>query len=174
MSEKISEREQKSIKNRIIEAEEAKDETAATEVVGPEAAEAVKAVVVEAIKSEFSGPIPPPSIIKDYEEILPGAADRIISMAERQATHRQEMERRMIEAEARDSFLGILFAFFLGGGCIIAAIIMVSLVPQNGGAIAGALLGVTGVGSITSSFIRSVRGGQRKDIKEKQDNSKEE
>ena len=64
----------------------------------------------------------------------------------------------MIGAEVRDSLLGILFAFFLGIACIVAAVIMVFLVPQNGGAIAGAILGVTGIGSITSSFILSARG----------------
>ena len=38
----------------------------------------VKQVVAEVIRSkQFSGPIPPPEIIKGYEEVLPGAADRI-------------------------------------------------------------------------------------------------
>lgn len=41
----------------------------------------------------YSGPIPPPDIIKDYENILPGSADRIISMAEKQADHRRDIEK---------------------------------------------------------------------------------
>ena len=44
----------------------------------------IRKVVAKVIESEFSGPIPPPNIMRGYEEILPGAADRILSMAERQ------------------------------------------------------------------------------------------
>lgn len=122
----------------------------------------VKKVVMEMIQGEFSGPIPPPNIIEGYEKVLPGSADRIISMAERQSEHRQKMEQKMINAESRDSLLGVVFAFILGIGCIVAAVIMVFLVPQNAGAIAGSLLGVTGIGSITSSFISSTRRNNRK------------
>lgn len=44
--------------------------------------------VVTSVMSEFSGPLPPPSIMKGYEDIVPGSADRILSMAENQAKHR--------------------------------------------------------------------------------------
>lgn len=117
----------------------------------------VKKVVMEMAKAEFTGPIPPPSIIEGYERVLPGSADRIIAMAEKQSEHRQKMESKMISAESRDSLLGVIFAFLLGMGCIIAAVIMVYKAPENGGAIAGALLGVTGIGSITSGFIINTR-----------------
>lgn len=116
----------------------------------------LKQVVVEAM-SEFSGPIPPPNIIKGYEEVLPGAADRIIRMAENQSEHRQQMEKKMINAESRDSLLGILFAFCLGIGCIVGAIVIVILVPENSGAISGTILGVAGIGSIIATFIKSTR-----------------
>ena len=56
--------------------------------------EHVRQVVTQVIQSEFSGPLPPPNIIKGYEDILPGAADRILSMAENQAKHRQEIEKK--------------------------------------------------------------------------------
>lgn len=102
MSEDLSEKAQKVT-------EEPKDEP---EIVKQEVA-AVREVVVQAIKEEFSGPIPPPDIIEKYERILPGAADRIITMAEQQATHRQAMEKKMIESESRDGLLGIIFAFFI-------------------------------------------------------------
>ena len=47
----------------------------------------------------LSGPLPPPEMLAQYEEILPGAAERILSMAERQAEHRQKMEQDESEAE---------------------------------------------------------------------------
>ena len=39
-------------------------------------------VVAEYHEVSFSGPLPPPEIIEKYESILPGAADRIIRLAE--------------------------------------------------------------------------------------------
>lgn len=36
----------------------------------------------------FSGPIPPPNLLERYEAITPGAADRILTMAENQSKHR--------------------------------------------------------------------------------------
>lgn len=166
MSEGKSEKEQENSKELI-------DEESMREIMQVNQSE-VKKVVAEVIQGEFSGPIPPPSIIEGYERVVPGSADRIIKMAERQSLHRQQMEEKMIDAESRDSLLGVIFAFVLGISCIIAAVIMVYLVPQNAGAIAGALLGVTGIGSITSSFITSTRRSGGKKNKEQREDLKNE
>ena len=133
-----------------------------SEIVEKEVAK-VRKVVVQAIREEFNGPIPHPDIMEKYERILPGSTDRIISMAEKQAAHRQAMEEIMFKSEARDGLLGVIFAFLLGIGCLVACVIVVCLVPKNAGAIASAFLGVTGIGSITTSFIRSTRQGKQKD-----------
>ena len=42
---------------------------------------------------QHSGPLPHPSTLEGYEVICPGAADRIISMAEEALRHRNEMEK---------------------------------------------------------------------------------
>jgi uncharacterized membrane protein len=34
------------------------------------------------VSQKFSGPLPPPELLEGYERILPGAADRILKMAE--------------------------------------------------------------------------------------------
>ena len=115
--------------------------------------------------SSFSGPIPPPNIIKGYEEILPGSADRIIAMAENQSKHRQKMEEIKFRSESRDGLLGIIFAFVLGISCIIVAAIIVILVPKSAGAIFGSLLGITGIGSIIATFITSTHSHSNHDQK---------
>jgi len=48
---------------------------------------------IVSVSAEFSGPLPRPSVLQGYESVLSGAADRIISMAEKQSEHRKEMER---------------------------------------------------------------------------------
>lgn len=66
--------------------------------------EEVKQVVHQAIEEfAFRGPIPPPNILSGYEKLLPGAADRILSMAENQTRHRHSIEKKIVETEARDS-----------------------------------------------------------------------
>lgn len=42
--------------------------------------------------SEFSGPLPHPGILEGYEKILPGSADRILTMAEEEANHRRQID----------------------------------------------------------------------------------
>ena len=118
------------------------------------------AQIAQVVESQFSGPIPPPDIIKGYEEVLPGAAERILSMAEKQSAHRQDMERIMVKSESRDSLLGVIFAFLLGFGCIIAAVIIAIMVPNIGGAIAASIFGVSGVGAIVGTFLRATRLNQ--------------
>lgn len=76
--------------------------------------------------SRFTGPLPPPEQLKGYEEVLPGAADRIIKMAEDQAHHRQQIETMVVKSNSRDSIFGIICAFVLGlvliGGGIYLAL----------------------------------------------------
>jgi len=47
------------------------------------------------------GELPSAETVGAYEQVLPGAADRIIAMLEQQSVHRMEMERRNLERIAR-------------------------------------------------------------------------
>lgn len=42
----------------------------------------------------FQGPVPHPNLMAGYEEVLPGSADRILTMAEQSATHIRKMQER--------------------------------------------------------------------------------
>ncbi len=66
----------------------------------------------------FQGPIPPPAVLRAYEELVPGAADRILNMAEKQAGHRQEIEKIVVRAGARDSIFGIIVAAIIAIGAL--------------------------------------------------------
>lgn len=41
----------------------------------------------------YSGPLPTPEMLAAYGEAIPGAAERILSMAEDEQAHRQAMDR---------------------------------------------------------------------------------
>lgn len=48
------------------------------------------------------GPIPPPEILKNYDAVKAGFAERIIKMAEEESAHRREIEKLVVESQAED------------------------------------------------------------------------
>jgi uncharacterized membrane protein len=83
------------------------------------------------------------------ECICPGAADRILGMAERQAKHRQELETRASKANSRDSLLGVICAFVIGMTALIGGV----LTTIKGQPWAGGLFGAAGLGGLVDAFI---------------------
>ncbi len=86
-----------------------------------------------------SGPLPRPEDIALYNEHIPDGANRIMTMAEEQAKHRQGMERKMVEGAINQSGTGQKFALVIGITGIVAGTI-VTLMGHDvvGGGIAGA------------------------------------
>lgn len=62
---------------------------------------------------QFSGPLPPPEILESYEKTLPGAADRIFTMAEKEQEHRQKIENNMVEDDNKNRKAGRRSSTFL-------------------------------------------------------------
>ncbi|MYD65223.1 MAG: DUF2335 domain-containing protein [Chloroflexi bacterium] len=52
--------------------------------------------------ARFRGPLPPPGLFREYEDVLPGAADRILSMAEDETTHRHAVALRALDIAAEN------------------------------------------------------------------------
>ena len=71
------------------------------------------------------GPLPHPAVLKQYNDVVPGAAERIIKMAEQQAMHRQDLEAHIIRTDTLKSLLGMVFGFVVAlvgfGGGLYAA-----------------------------------------------------
>lgn len=75
------------------------------------------------IRSEiYSGPIPSPESFEKYEKVLPGAADRILKMAERQQEHRMSLEKEAVGSQVRQGKRGQVFGFVIFFICIAVAI----------------------------------------------------
>lgn len=68
----------------------------------PTSADISGTLSVSHVQREFSGPLPPPEVLAKYEEVLAGAADRIIAMAETQSKHRQAMEAEAMGSQVSD------------------------------------------------------------------------
>ncbi len=100
-----------------------------------------------------SAPLPLPSELAAYEDILPGAAERIFAMAESQSNHRQGLEVKALSFEGRNSLLGIVAGWFLGTlGLLIGGFCIYTAHDVAGAAISGVSLV-----SLVGTFIYGTR-----------------
>lgn len=63
------------------------------------------------VEQHYSGPLPRPEDLAKYDQIVPGAAERIINMAEREMDHRHKTDNKTTKNIVRVTLLGIIFAF---------------------------------------------------------------
>ena len=112
--------------------------------------------------SRYSGPLPRPEDLAKYEQVLPGSADRIIRMAEQQATHRQNLEKLVVESNTGIQKWGLVCAFVIALSAIVGGVLL-SLKGMSGAGLAsiiGALAALVGV------FVYG-KSAQRKELREK-------
>lgn len=88
---------------------------------GTQDASSEESIMTQALGECCSGSIPDAVTLKQYKEIDSYFPERIIRMAESQATHRQKMEQRIVYLDTLNSTLGMCFAFVIvmfaiGGG----------------------------------------------------------
>ena len=89
----------------------------------------------EVTASTYSGPLPPAEAFEKYEAVCPGAADRIIAMAERQAAHRQEIEKTVVNSGSRNSQMGIISALILAIAVLIGGVVCILMNHDWAGAV---------------------------------------
>lgn len=71
--------------------------------------------------SRFTGPIPPPHLLSEYDQVLPGLAARLVTLAEDEAIHRRGIQRRQMRlAEG-----GLLSAFVIAMTVILGGIFLI-------------------------------------------------
>lgn len=58
----------------------------------------------------YSGSLPHPELLERFEAIHPGATDRFFTMAEKQAEHRQIIEKKFLTVQSATQIIGALFA----------------------------------------------------------------
>ena len=72
----------------------------------------------------FRGPLPPPSLFGQYEEILPGSADRMLTLAENEQSHRHKWESDVLTAQKADVRRGQWMGFGIGISALVVACIV--------------------------------------------------
>lgn len=109
----------------------------------------------------YVGPLPHPNILEKFEQILPGAADRILKQAEAQTEHRIEIEKKVVSADITKSYLGLVFGFILGLSGIGSGVYLATL----GFNVFGPLLSGGSLITLVAVFIYGTRS--RKQEREK-------
>jgi len=106
----------------------------------------------------MKGPIPPPEILSGYEQALPGAADRIMRMAENEQVHRHGLEEKDLRFGVSLVALGQICGLFVG----LFGIGCGTLLLLRGCSITGfaALLG--SLATLVTAFIYSQRQSTRR------------
>ncbi len=115
----------------------------------------------------FSGPLPPPEVLAQYNEIVPGAAERILKMAEEQSAHRRRLEDKTISAQLHESgrgqWMALIVTLEFPGGSL--------WITHDGYPAVGATLSSATVVSLATVFILGKRA-QQKDLEQKRSGSR--
>ena len=80
---------------------------------------AISEPIFGVVHSSWSGPLPPPSVLQGYDNIVQGGAERLFTLVEKQQKHaeefenreqihRHEMDRRLIVHEEKRRWLSVL------------------------------------------------------------------
>jgi uncharacterized membrane protein len=85
------------------------------------------------IIQQYSGPLPPPNFLEQYDKVCPGAAQKIIDMTVNQSAHRIELEKQVIASNIKESARGQLFAFIIVLCLIFVGALFVVLGKTNVG-----------------------------------------
>jgi len=125
------------------------------------------------VTAEFSGPLPPPEILRQYEEVSEGLSERLISLVEKEADFRRKMEERFLEAQidfksrsleisSQEVRRGQVFGLSIGCVALVCGLITAWI----GHPVAGTLLGSGTILGLVSAFLYGRKTPHRMDWKE--------
>lgn len=109
-----------------------------------------------------SGPLPASEELAKYEQIAPGAANRLIALVEHQSSHRISIETFVIKWQQIQSFVGQLLGFLVALAFLAGAVYTV----VNGFAVAGTIIGSLDLLGLVTVFVLG-RSAQKQDLKDK-------
>ncbi|WP_017470636.1 hypothetical protein [Amphibacillus jilinensis] len=107
---------------------------------------------------EFSGPIPPPHLLKGYAEVYPEAPERFFELLFSQSQHRKSLEITHQKRVLNHRLISLLFGFFLVFSFFISAVILL----VKGQEITGLAFLIPPLGTIIRGLIISTKSKKEK------------
>lgn len=116
--------------------------------IGPDGKK-IGSVVQRIEASAWRGPLPSPDDLRAYENLVPGAAERLIKMAEKQSEHRRSLERLVIESGARNSTIGVFVGFVIA----LVALALAGYAIYEGRSQTGTAIVMTTISGLVGVFV---------------------
>lgn len=101
------------------------------------------------LRYTYSGPLPPPELLAQYDEIVPGAARQIIDSFHDQTAHRISIEKNVIDADVWKSKLGLVAGFVIA----LVGLVIAWDLGRNGHEWAAAVIAGGTLASIVGSLV---------------------
>jgi uncharacterized membrane protein len=101
----------------------------------------------------YQGPLPTSREFAGYEQTLPGAADRILAITEKEAEHRRANQNKLVNASIKYSGRGQIFALIIA----ILAIVGIGLSIYFSAPIASIAPTIIAITGLTSIFTNKNR-----------------
>ena len=117
---------------------------------------------ITAVRASFTGPLPPPQVLAQYNEIAPDGANRIITMAEEQSKHRMALEKSVVASEIKRADRGL----YAGVGITLAFLVASVFITIQGYPWAGAIIGTVDIVSLAGVFVYGTKS-RREERKER-------
>lgn len=105
----------------------------------------------------WAGPLPPPELLRTYDEVVPGSAKQLIDTFDRQTHHRMELEEAVIFGDVARANRGL----WVAASVAIAFLVVAAVVILTGHEIAGIILASVDIASIVGVFIYGTESRRR-------------
>ena len=81
-----------------------------------------KTAVVQTVSTQWAGPLPPPAVLGQFNDVVPNGAERIMAMAEKEQSHRIKYESDNLKQQSIDTKIGMLIGGVALLGCIAGSV----------------------------------------------------
>ena len=113
---------------------------------------------------QYQGPLPPPQLMREYNDLVPGGAERIFAVFEKQVEHRHLLERTVVQGNNRRADRGFWAALMLALIVVLGGFALAFL----GKSLAGLAAIIIALASLVAVFITG-RRHQAGELAEKAD-----
>jgi uncharacterized membrane protein len=100
------------------------------------------AISLSVMTASASLPLPPPSVMMDYEKALPGLNAKLVEWTERQSQHRQSLERETTHGSERRMNLSQIFTATIA----LVALVLSAYEGQYGNPYVASVIAIVGIG----------------------------
>jgi uncharacterized membrane protein len=115
----------------------------------PESGKMVSVTRTEIKSASWQGPLPDPSSLREFNDIVPGLAEKIVSEFQTEAAHRRDFEKTALKASIRTDIFSRISALVFA----ISALIVAGYCAFLGLPTAAIAIGGVTIAAVVSAFI---------------------